>query len=471
MVKPEDICAKIKTSLIQSGLFSPEGSEEGNVWRISPEPFYLSEEDVRFFHQLGPHLLKFYLAINQLYFDSVKGRAPGWIAEYMDLGKPSDLIDYARMNRFKSQMPGIIRPDVIMTDGGFAVTELDSVPGGFGLTARLMALYAEDGRKIVGLEEGGIPRLFYQMMESLAQSPGCVCVIVVSDEAEDYFKEMDFLAKFLKNDGFAVYAARPEHIIFREEGLYLKVDAEEVRIDVMYRFFELFDLKNIPKSELMLFSAKKGRVKTTPPYKHHLEEKLSFALFHHPALTAWWKNFMGIETFNLLLHLIPKTWALDNRALPPHAVIPGILLKGNSIRDWKELSALTQKEREMAIKTSGFSPESWGSRGVTIGHDVSGEEWGRTLEKCLEDFPRNPSILQEFHKGKRIRVSYCKFASDAVIEMDSRVRLTPYYFVINKEPRLGGILATLCPHNKKKIHGMTEAVMVPCAMASQTENA
>ena len=75
MVKPSDICAKIKTSLIQSGLFSPEGSEEGNVWRISPEPFYLSEEDVRFFHQLGPHLLKFYLAINQLYFDSVKGRS------------------------------------------------------------------------------------------------------------------------------------------------------------------------------------------------------------------------------------------------------------------------------------------------------------------------------------------------------------------------------------------------------------
>jgi len=30
---------------------------------------------------------------------------------------------------------------------------------------------------------------------------------------------------------------------------------------------------------------------------------------------------------------------------------------------------------------------------------------------------------------------------------------------------LGGILATVCPLDKKLIHGMREAVMVPCALA------
>jgi hypothetical protein len=48
--------------------------------------------------------------------------------------------------------------------------------------------------------------------------------------------------------------------------------------------------------------------------------------------------------------------------------------------------------------------------------------------------------------------------------MESRVRLTPYYFVVGGNTRLGGILATLCPHDKKKIHGMVTAVMVPCAV-------
>ena len=32
------------------------------------------------------------------------------------------------------------------------------------------------------------------------------------------------------------------------------------------------------------------------------------------------------------------------------------------------------------------------------------------------------------------------------------------------QARLGGILATLCSHDKKKIHGMSDAVMVPCAV-------
>ena len=90
----------------------------------------------------------------------------------MDRGKPPELVDYSRMKRFKAQLPGIIRPDVIVKEDGFAVTELDAVPGGFGLTSQLMNLYARDDRQIIGLEDGGIPALFYQMIESLAGEKG-----------------------------------------------------------------------------------------------------------------------------------------------------------------------------------------------------------------------------------------------------------------------------------------------------------
>ena len=50
--------------------------------------------------------------------------------------------------------------------------------------------------------------------------------------------------------------------------------------------------------------------------------------------------------------------------------------------------------------------------------------------------------------------------------MDGRVRLSPYYFVAGDVPKLGGILATACPLDKKLIHGMTEAIMAPCAVGS-----
>jgi hypothetical protein len=59
---------------------------------------------------------------------------------------------------------------------------------------------------------------------------------------------------------------------------------------VLYRNFELFDLLNVPKQELMLYAARHNRVKMTPPPKAHLEEKLAFALLHNAALAKFWRR-------------------------------------------------------------------------------------------------------------------------------------------------------------------------------------
>ena len=465
IAKPEDICLEIESTLIQSCLYSNGSRGEGNAptWRISPEPYYLSSDEISFFNDLGPHLLKFYTTLNRFYADSVKGKLPLWFAQYLDAGKPDDLVTYSRMKRIRGDLPGIIRPDIIVTEKGFSVTELDSVPGGFGLTARLMDLYSGRGDMVVGMDKGGIPDAFYKMAESVAGEKSCVVAIVVSDEARDYWGEMSDLAHQLNDRNFPVFALRPQEVIFREEGLFFKNDNGEVKIDVLYRFFELFDFKNIPKVELIMYSCKKGRVKMTPPCKPYLEEKLAFGLFRHPALVSLWEKELGSETFAILSHLIPDTWILDSREVPEYAVIPGLNIRGKPAQDWKELTLLSQKERELVIKPSGFSPESWGSRGVVVGHDVSAEVWRQTLENSLAKFPRQPSILQTFHKGRRVKTRYRDRSAESILEMDARVRLTPYYFLIDGSVQLTGILATLCPHDKKKIHGMSEAVLVPCA--------
>ena len=199
IAQPENICIEIQAALTRSGLFSENSSDSGNSWRISPEPFFLSEEDTQFFHQLGPHLLKFYTTWNDFYLGSVKGTFPKWFAQYLDAGKPQDLLEFGRMKRFRRTLPSIIRPDVIVTEDGFAVTELDSVPGGFGLTAELMSLYKDPSWQIIGDSEGGIPTLFYKMAESLAKQEKPCIAIVVSDEAEDYRSEMEWLTTLLKD--------------------------------------------------------------------------------------------------------------------------------------------------------------------------------------------------------------------------------------------------------------------------------
>ncbi len=467
--KTEDICIKIKDSLTSEGLFSlPSGpgnqDEKVNSWRISPSPFYISPKERDFFVDLGPHLLKFYKVLNRFYFDSLSGKLAPWFAEYLNYGKPPELLKFSQMKRFRNHLPGIIRPDVIPTENGYAVTELDSVPGGFGLTTALSSLYDSEDENIIGLKKGGIATLFYRMLESMSRKKDCVVALIVSDEAEDYRSEMEYLGRVLRKKGHPVYVKHPRDIVFKESGLFLEEDGSEIAVTAVYRFYELFDLLNIPKAELIQYAIKKGNVSVSPPYKPFFEEKLVFALFHHPALHTLWKKELGPETFELLSHLIPKTWTLDSRELPPHGVIPDLTVKGSPVQDWGVLNDLTQKERQLVLKPSGFSPLSWGSRGVTVGHDVSAEEWRSALKEGLDSFPQSPYILQDFHKGKQYSSPYWDWNSNSLKEMKGRVRLTPYYFIAEDQAELGGILATICPSDKKKIHGMTSAIMVPCAV-------
>ena len=47
-----------------------------------------------------------------------------------------------------------------------------------------------------------------------------------------------------------------------------------------------------------------------------------------------------------------------------------------------------------------------------------------------------------------------------------RLRLCPYYFVVGGKARLSGALATFCPPDKKIIHGMVDAALLPSRVLS-----
>ena len=48
--------------------------------------------------------------------------------------------------------------------------------------------------------------------------------------------------------------------------------------------------------------------------------------------------------------------------------------------------------------------------------------------------------------------------------MKGRVRLCPYYFCGVRETKLGGVLATICPADKKLLHGMKDAILAPVVL-------
>jgi hypothetical protein len=250
------------------------------------------------------------------------------------------------------------------------------------------------------------------------------------------------------------------------------VNGRSRRIDVLYRFFELFDLKNIPKAELFLYAAKKGLVAMTPPPKSYLEEKLAFALLHHPALRTFWCGALPSETLTVLQAMIPPTWIVDPAPLPPHAVIPGLEIDGEPVTAWEQVSRASQKGRQLILKPSGFSPLAWGSRGVVVGHDLSQEAWTEAVHQAVGGFAQTPYVLQPFVSGRPYTMSYWDQRVDKIVELQGRVRLSPYYFsaapysisTADAQIRLGGVLATFCPMDKKLLHGMSEAILAPCAV-------
>jgi len=212
----------------------------------------------------------------------------------------------------------------------------------------------------------------------------------------------------------------------------------------------------------MLYAARHKRVVMSPPPKAFLEEKLIFALLHNTSLRGLWRTELGDEVFARLLTLMPQTWVLDPRPLPPQAVIDGLAVDGREIREWSALYGLSKSERQYVVKPSGFSELAWGSRGVYIADDLTRDEWMAVIDGGLATFDKTPQILQQYHKARRVRSDYLDVASGSIRTLDGRVRLCPYYFVVGDESVLGGVLATVVPANKRLIHGMSEAVMVPC---------
>ncbi len=404
-------------------------------WLSSPEPFPIPAALADQLHKLGHRLQRFLAACDSIYLRSRSGRLPSWIATLADAGKPPDLLDAARLPAFRQQLPSVIRPDLLLTDDGFRLTEIDSVPGGIGLTAWLNQTYAAllPSTNISGGPDG-MHRGFRSLFPNGAD-------IAVSSESSDYRPEMDWLASQLGQD-FSVVSA----------------ESAQPRGRDLYRFFELFDLPSITHWQQWLDAAAAGQLRISAPPKPWLEEKLWLALFWSRPLRDLWRQELRDNNRDALARLIPFGWVVDPAPLPPHAVLPNL-----DASSWLDVAAFSQKQRRLVLKLSGFSELAWGSRSVVIGHDVSQDEWSQSLATASTQFPDHPWIIQEFAPASIVEHPFFEPGTGNIRTMRGRVRLCPYYFAPPDGPvSLGGILATIVPADKKIIHGMKDGILVPC---------
>lgn len=412
----------LKARVPKAGLFA------GREWIWSPEPFPLGKKEKKMLRRLGHPLHRFQEASDEIYRLSSEGRRPPWVSQVLDAGKPAELVQHQRSPDLRGITPRVIRPDLLLTERGLVASELDAVPGGMGTLGWLSETYAEAGFELIGGTRG--------MLDGFASLFQDGADILVSEESGDYRPEMEWLAGKL-GPGFSVHRAEDWQPRKREA----------------YRFFELFDWEKINAFEALQASGK-----VTPPLKPHFEEKLWLALFWAPSLRKIWEQELRGAHLRLLQKVIPYGWVVDPTEIPPHAAIPRL-----EVASWDEVGDFSQKERRLVLKISGFSELAWGSRGVSIGHDLPFPEWQDLLREAQQAFASQPRVMQEFSETKLVEHPYFDPSNGEKRMMTGRVRLCPYYFVDQRgTTSLGGCLATIVPADKKKIHGMKDGILVPC---------
>lgn len=441
LTTPGEIVEFVRSRMPEAGLFA------GQSWHTATAPFELETAQAKQLQGLGRVLLQFYRALNLLYRKSTEGKQPSWIAEWLDQGKPAEIVELQRSAALKNELPRVIRPDLLLGETGFRITELDSVPGGIGLTGWLNQTYSDAGFPVMGGKDGmvqGFNRIF----------GGAPAVhIIVSDEAGSYRPEMEWISNQIDPGRFKVQGP----------GFTGVADG-----DAVYRFFELFDLANVPAAKHVFELALAQRIRLTPPPKSFFEEKMAFALLWNKNLEPFWRQELGESFFQKLLQLVPRTWIIDSSVLPPQAAYPGL-----ELTNWQQLKTLSQKKRDFILKVSGFSPEAWGARGVYLGSDLPQAEWSAAVDNAIASYERSPYILQPYEKTRLVPISYYDSESAQANTMQGRARICPYYFVAGEgdaaRAELGGVLATVCPADKKIIHGMSDAVLAPCVAAVPAE--
>ena len=418
--------ARYVTDNLPPGLFRlPDDADTNVAWRVSPEPFPLLAQDGAAIESLGNDLLAFTKALNALYLRSARGTAPAYIAEELDRGKPEQIVKLARQNRFKQDIPRVIRPDLILTDDGYVASELDSVRAGWASPVRSRARTARSaptasaGRTASrGASRGDA---------SLASVPRPTVAVVVSQESADYRPEMTWLASRINAlDVAEAIVCGPQDIVFTEEALFVRrADGREAKIDVLYRNFELFDLLNVPKQELVMYAARHNRVQ------------------HHAAAEGAPRGEVGVRAVppsgsaSVLAREFGRARRRTAARIFPYvdrrpAAAAVARSRRRSARRRKAGARLVaarrarQERARLRAQAVGVQRARMGLARREGRDDLTREEWRAALAEAQRSFPKTPYILQRFHKGKRVRVPFLSTSSGEIKEMDGRVRLCPY---------------------------------------------
>lgn len=392
-----------------------KGNSDGDFsFRVSPTPFKLNKSQKEEMINIGKAICDYMDACVELY------KSDEHIREILDRGKPEKYKNVGEP-RFL-----FLRPDLILTENGFSICEIETSPFGLGLAEVLNRTYGGAGFDPIVTQNA----LGNYVQSHIAQNG----TIAYSEKVKAFSGQMDFLAE-------EVFSGKGKAWDSQNISTGSVIKKPEI-----YRAFYLSDEYKDPKVAAFLQSPHIYVPTLTPQF----EEKALLAFIWDKRYTEFFKQKLGKSSFELLRKSIPKTWILGEEEF-----VDGGLPEGK--KDSIELTTLGKSKRKFVLKQSGFNDgSSWGE-GVIFLHKKGASVAAERIKSALKD-KNHLYIIQEFTQGKDVPMTYID-DNNQLISMDARIRITPYFsYRGSSKGSLIAVKVTGCENTTEYIHAGTSSI-------------
>jgi hypothetical protein len=388
-------------------------------FRVSPTPFSLNKVQAKEIYDIGEDITNYFKIIDSLYHndDTVK--------KILDTGKP-EIFLLERPSQYL-----FIRPDLIITSAGFSVCEIETSPFGLGLAEMLNQTYINQKFETM------VPE--HTLAKHIQAHTPIKGTIIYSKKTASYEGQLTFLADKI----FSNHTRK-----WKSQKINENTNIEPY--ETLYRGIYLSEYMTDPSIKLLLNTPINNSNKFLPSLTPHLEEKAILSFLWDKRFEQKLQKELGDAAFNHLRQVIPPTWIVGQEEF----FSPGL---PNGISTSLDLASLSKSKRTLVLKESGFREKSSWAEGVTFLHKKSSKT-ARKLLKEAQDTKKSLFIIQQFTKAINIPMQYETPNGDIYTTQNSRVRITPYFSMV--EGNLGkliGIKATGC-ENTDFIHGSSSSI-------------
>lgn len=382
-------------------------------FRVSPTPFKLSRKQKTEIEDIGKAICCYMDYCIELYKTNESAH------ELLDRGKPEE---YKNVQDAKYLF---LRPDLILTDSGFCLCEIETSPFGLGLAEVLNRTYGNEGHE-TAIHQNQLKNYIQSKIENSG-------TIAYSDKVKSFAGQLDFMAEQVFSGNGKSWDAT-------------KVNSNMVSNKQIYRAFyltEQFTDENV--ANLLKQSSHIYLPTSTPQF----EEKALLSFIWDKRYVQSFRDRLGESTFDLLREIIPKTWVLGEEQY-----VDGGLPNGK--QDSLSLAELSKGSRKFVLKQSGFNTSSSWGEGVKFLHKMGS---GKALEmlKSAQEDEEHLYIIQEFNQGKAVPMSFID--DDGIFKnINAKIRITPYYaYMGNEKGKLIAAKVTGC-ENTEYIHASTASI-------------